>query len=223
MPDGSGRRPARFVRKPEVARVLQVSIKTVDRMIRRGELPKPVNLTNGSVTFPLEELVAWWRVRSDKIAFEFESLAYTPAEKPEAIEEALAKRLSRQYGERFTPDQVVYGAARDASPEEADAIRAAMIRQADESGARLFGELDFIEALLVAYGFFPALRDMITAMIEVLSERKKIPMPALPNDKEAHLVSLGVLAAAPAEREHHRKKLQMKLEARKALAREESP
>jgi predicted DNA-binding transcriptional regulator AlpA len=123
MAGGSERRPARFVRKPEVARVLQVSIKTVDRMVRRGELPKPTKLTNGSVIFPLEELVAWWRIRSDKIAFEFENLAYTPAERPEALEETIAKKMSRQYGERFTPNQVVYGAVRDATPEETAAIR----------------------------------------------------------------------------------------------------
>jgi hypothetical protein len=73
--------------------LLQKSRRTVERMITRGELPKPIKLTAGSVAFPLEELVAWWRIRSDKIAFEFESLAYTPAAelKPEHLEKAAAK------------------------------------------------------------------------------------------------------------------------------------
>src|SRR6516165_11604723 len=58
--------------------------------------------------FPLEELVAWWRVRSDKIAFEFENLAYRPAEKPEALPTQIAKQIQRESGVK--PGYIMYGA-----------------------------------------------------------------------------------------------------------------
>jgi predicted DNA-binding transcriptional regulator AlpA len=203
MTDCNGRRPARFVRKPEVARVLQKTVKTVDRMIRRGELPKPVKLTNGSVIFPLEELVAWWRVRSDKLAFEFENLAYTPAEKPEALPQQIAKQFQRETGER--PEYIMYSSMRQATQQEVDAIHAAHYAQLDHCGRQAFGELDTIEGLMVMYGLIPSLRELVRTLFEQMSTRMGVPPPTLPQDEQAHEWAWALLATTKQQREEIKK------------------
>jgi predicted DNA-binding transcriptional regulator AlpA len=67
-------RPARLVRIQKVATVLQKSRRTIERMITKGQLPKPVRLSSNSVAFSLDELIAWWRKSSEHPAAEFERL-----------------------------------------------------------------------------------------------------------------------------------------------------
>jgi hypothetical protein len=117
-------------------------------------------LKRASVLFPLEELTAWATKKgSPALAAEFERLAFARAVdlRPESVEKTLAKRLSQRYGERFTPHQILYGAVRDATPEETAAIRAANCAKLDHYGKQLFAELDFVEGLFVMYGLIPAL------------------------------------------------------------------
>jgi len=48
-----------FVSRSEVARTLGISTKTVDRMVGRGKLPKPVALSARCVRFDVIELSAY--------------------------------------------------------------------------------------------------------------------------------------------------------------------
>jgi excisionase family DNA binding protein len=52
-----------LMRLREVAAMLAVSESTVKRMVRRGELPKPVVITKGRIGFYKAEMEAWARNR----------------------------------------------------------------------------------------------------------------------------------------------------------------
>jgi hypothetical protein len=105
-------------------------------MITRKQFPAPIKLTNNGVLFPLDDLTALATKKGwPALAAEFERLAFARAVdlRPESVEKTLAKRLSQQYGERFTPHQVAYGAFKQATDEEAHAVRVAQFMQVVES------------------------------------------------------------------------------------------
>jgi predicted DNA-binding transcriptional regulator AlpA len=140
----NGQRPARIVWMDEITALLDVERRTVERWIAKGKFPAPVKYGKNKIGFPLADFVAWGEAKSVTLAAEIERLATTRATdlRPESIEKTLAKRLNRQYGEKFTPHQIMYGAVRDATSEETAAIRASQYAQLDHCGRQAFGELD---------------------------------------------------------------------------------
>jgi predicted DNA-binding transcriptional regulator AlpA len=160
----------------EIMALLDVGRRTIDRRIAKKKFPAPVKYGANKIGFPLTDLVAWVEARSVTFAAEVERLATTRTvdPRPDSIKKTLAKQLSRQWGEKFSVNQVLYGAVRDATADETAAIRAANFAKLDHYSKELFAELNFVESLMVAYGLFPALREMITAMNNVVSARMKL-------------------------------------------------
>jgi excisionase family DNA binding protein len=53
-----------LMRRREVAAMLAVSESTIKRMVRHGELPKPVVITKGRVGWFKADIAAWLRQRA---------------------------------------------------------------------------------------------------------------------------------------------------------------
>jgi predicted DNA-binding transcriptional regulator AlpA len=203
-------RPPRLARMNEVTAIVRVTRRGIEKWIVRGEFPAPVKIGKNSIVFPLDDPIEWARTerKSESLAAQFERLAYIPIPnlKPQAVEAMLAKRLSRQYGERFTPDQVVYGAVRQATEQEALAIHATNWAKFVQALDDLFADLDPMQALLTIYGLYPSLRPWFEEMIK--GSRRKLPPP----DVCRHL-ALQLLAMSPMEREQFKRR---SIEAKKA-------
>jgi predicted DNA-binding transcriptional regulator AlpA len=185
----------------EVVAVVRKSRRCVELWIANGEFPKPVKMGKNSIVFPLEDLKAWARKKSETMEAEFDRLAFAPATdlRPEALPKQIAKQIQRETGEK--PEYIMYSAARPATPQEVDAIRAASFMQIVEAMKALIAVLDPIEAIGVVYGFFEMLQPMIDETIT--RHRPDIKMP---KGDAAYQLAISILAATPQEREALRQK-----------------
>jgi predicted DNA-binding transcriptional regulator AlpA len=208
---GGGARPACQMSKgryelfelmADVAKVLERSRKTVERMITDGRLPKPDKLTNGSLVWPLDALVEWFRPTSPHLAAEL--LVYSQAVdlRPDSIEKTLA--LSRQYGKKFTHDQVVYGTVKTATPEEAAAVCAAQYAQLGSKEP-----LQRARSCRKPHGCIRALPSAArddSCYERCVAERMNLQPPTMSPDAHAYDMAFAVVAASKDERERHKQK-----------------
>jgi hypothetical protein len=95
----------------------------------------------------------------------------------------------------------MYGALKQATPQEVDAIRAASSMQVVDSMRALVADLDPIEALAVVYGLFEVLQPMIDETIT--KHRSDIKMP---KGDVAYQLTISALAMTSKEREAFRQK-----------------
>jgi predicted DNA-binding transcriptional regulator AlpA len=190
MTENNGRRPARFVRKPEVAKVLQKTVKTVDRMNRRGELPKPVKLTNCSVYSRSKSLSRGGECGPTRSRSNLKTLRTD-------------RRRNQRHSPRRSPNRSSAKAVSNpgtlctapSSNEEAAAVLFAQFRHVLDSMKALVADLDPIEALGVVYGLFDVLQPMID---ETIAARR--PDIKMPKGDDAYALAVSILASTPTER-----------------------
>ena len=153
----------RFVGRAEVAEALGYSVKTLSREIQRGHVPRPVQLSPNRVGWPIEVIQ---HLLQSRIARVTEQAVSDPSKlKAEPIENAVAREMTRQLGEDVHPDDVIFGAIRQLSKDDAeDAVLLHWLALWYALEER-FGQLSQNESLAVTYGLFPAMRQLLDKLV----------------------------------------------------------
>ena len=104
----------RFVGRAEVAEALGYSLKTLNREIKRGHVPRPVQLSPNRVGWPVEVIQ---KLLESRIARVKEQAVSDPNKlPPEQLANAIAREMSRQLGEDVEPADVIFGSLTRLSP-----------------------------------------------------------------------------------------------------------
>ena len=120
----SPRGVTRFVGRNEVAEALGFSLKTLGREIKRGHIPRPIQLSPNRVGWPVDVIQ---KLLESRIARMTEQAVTDPDKlKPEQVADAAvdfaARHISNELGCRVSPDDVVLGFVRRLSSEDADTL-----------------------------------------------------------------------------------------------------
>jgi predicted DNA-binding transcriptional regulator AlpA len=172
-------RPARLVKMDELAHVLGKKRRTIERWIAAGKFPAPVRLGANSVAFALDDLLRWARGKHEALNAELERLAFSRPDDvvPEALEKLIAKEMSKQLGQRVSPDDVMFGVVAKLPEDGAARVRYA---QWEGSWRAVFdgfeaAQLSHQDSIFLAYCFFPAIRAQIDDEIAAGGKEVKLP------------------------------------------------
>jgi predicted DNA-binding transcriptional regulator AlpA len=178
--DLSPRGITRFVGRAEVAEALGYSLKTLGREINRGHAPRPVQISPNRVGWPVEVIQ---KLLESRIARVTEQAVSNPDKlKPDQIEDAAVKLSARLMtnvlGEAVSADNVVIGAVKQLSPDDADTATnsqwlALWLAVEDRMSA-----LDEKQSLAVVYGLFPVMRPFLEGI--AAKAGKRICPPDMP-------------------------------------------
>ncbi|MEZ0282019.1 helix-turn-helix transcriptional regulator, partial [Methyloceanibacter sp.] len=155
----------RVVGYPEVCEALGVTRRTLERMVRDRKFPSPIQLSSNRVGWTVDVALDWLREREARVlASSFEDFSKVD---PEQLADGTARLgaalLSGPSGERVRPEDVRIG--RIATSAEREAILRASW-QARHEYVSTFEALDFLEALFVVHGLFPAMHDLTNGVAE---------------------------------------------------------
>ena len=160
MADGStAPRGARFLSMDEICILLDVERRTVERWIAAGKFPTPSRISDNKVAVPLGDLQIWARRKDAGFAAEIDRLAHSPVTdlRPESLKKQAATAMTRHYGEKVDPANVVIGRRRPIKDEDVQ-------RQAKNfvEALRSFGAgLTPAEQVMAAMVAFPVLREAV--------------------------------------------------------------
>ena len=146
--------------RAEVAKALGYSLKTLSREIKRGHVPRPIQLSPNRVGWPVEVINKMLESRMARLT---EQAVTDPDKlKPDQIEDAAVKLSARLMtnvlGEAVSPDDVVIGAVKQLSPADAQTVGYTRWLALWFAIEEHMSTLDHLQNLAVAYGLFPALR-----------------------------------------------------------------
>lgn len=140
----------------EVAAEFGVSRRTIERMVRKGKFPAPLQITDNTVRWELATVNAWFEERK-------QGLAARAVENPDQLAPDLIAPAMRQLGARLVaahigepvaPEQIRLLFERTLSNSALAEHRGHLLAKFEE----LFHDFDYWRALLVALAVFPALR-----------------------------------------------------------------
>ena len=146
-----------FVGYVEVEAALGVSRRTVERMVREGKFPMPVQLTPNRVGWKVETVTAWLDERSKGLAAR--SVAHPQDLEPDEIAPTIAKLaarlISQEFGQAVSPEQVQLTLSRSATNDEVTSCRAKLLGHLED----LCQHFTYNRALFIAASLFPAVRE----------------------------------------------------------------
>ena len=154
-PDNSNPLP-KFVGYAEVEQAIGVSRSTIERMVREGTFPSPIQLSANRVGWRLETVLAWLAEREKGLAAKAvtnpEDLS--PDQLGDAAHEYAARAFSKQLGEPVSTEQISIQLERPMTEAEAKAYR----DKAIDAFENRFAHFTVERSILVVAWLFPALR-----------------------------------------------------------------
>ena len=148
-----------FVGYADVERALGVSRRTVERMVREGKFPKPVQLAPNRVGWQVEVVTAWLADRSKGLVAHAvthpDQLA--PDELAPTIQVLAARLIEQKLGEAVRPEHVRLTLSRTATNDELTSCRAKLLEQLES----LCGHFSSDRCLYLVASLFPALRETL--------------------------------------------------------------
>ena len=118
-----------FVGYADVERALGVSRRTVERMVREGKFPKPVQLAPNRVGWQVDVVTAWLADLSQGLVAHAvthpDQLA--PDEMAPTMQTLAARLIEQEFGEAVRPDQVRLTLSRTATNDELTSCRAKLL------------------------------------------------------------------------------------------------
>ena len=170
MADGSTPpRGARFLSMDEICILLDVERRTVERWIAAGKFPTPSRISENKVAVALGDLQAWARHKDAGFAAEIDRLAHSQVTdlRPDSLRQQAAKAMTRHYGEKVDPANVVIGRRRPTT--DADTQRQA---KGFVQALRSFGAgLTPAEQVMAAMVAFPVLREAVAGDLPDVDEQ----------------------------------------------------
>ena len=163
-----------FVGYTQVEAALGVSRRTVERMVREGKFPMPVQLTPNRVGWKVDTVTGWLDERSKGLAAR--AVASPDELQPEqvapAIRDLSARLLTAKLGMNVRPDQVNLVIERTATTEEVADRRAALLQELEE----LCGDFPMDRAVYIMASLFPAYREHLNppANSEMFSNAERL-------------------------------------------------
>ena len=150
-----------FVGYAEVEAALGVSRRTVERMVREGKFPMPVQLTPNRVGWKVDTVTAWLDERSKGLAARAVASPdeLQPDQVAPAIRELGARLLTEELGENVRPEQVRLLIERTATNEEIADRRAVLLQELEE----LCGHFPLERAIYIMASLFSAYREHLNA------------------------------------------------------------
>ena len=146
-----------FIGYAQVESALGVSRRTVERMVREGKFPMPVQLTPNRVGWKVETVTAWLDERAK--GFAARAVASPDELEPDEVAPTIAKLaarlISQEFGEAVSPDQVLLTLSRSATNDEVTSCRAKLLGHLED----LCEHFTYNRALFIAASLFPAVRE----------------------------------------------------------------
>jgi predicted DNA-binding transcriptional regulator AlpA len=158
--DLSPRGIKKFVGRAELADALGISTKTLGRMVNNGSFPRPIKVSPNRVGWPVSVVQQYYEARLMAVSVD-DPEKLRPDEIEDAAVELSARHMSNILGEPVSPDDVVIGAVKQLSPDDADtATNSQWLALWLAIEDRMSG-LDEKQSLAVVYGLFPAMRPFL--------------------------------------------------------------
>ena len=147
-----------FVGYAQVETSLGVSRRTVERVVREGKFPRPVQLTPNRVGWKVETVTAWLEERSKGLAAR--AVANPDELEPDEVAPTLAmlaaRLASKEFGQAVSPEQVQLTLSREATNDEVTSCRAKLLGHLED----LCQHFSYNRALFIAASLFPAVREV---------------------------------------------------------------
>ena len=187
-----------FVGYALVASHLDVSRRTVERMVREGKFPMPVQLSPNRVGWQVDVVTAWLADRSKGLVAH--AVAHpdqlAPDEMAPTMRMLAARLLEQELGEAVRPDQVSLTLSRNATNDELTSCRAKLLEHLED----LCGHFSYSRSLYIAATLFPefrtALDDSVDAAVIRDPELLRRFAIAILDDETWAQVEAGAKAAA---------------------------
>ena len=187
-----------FVGYSEIERALGVSRRTVERMVREGKFPKPVQLAPNRVGWQVEVVTAWLADRSKGLVAHAvthpDQLA--PDEVAPTMRMLAARLLEQELGEPVRLEQVSLTLSKVATNDELTSCRAKLLEHLEN----LCGHFSYSRCLYIAATLFPefrtALDDSVDAAVIRDPELLRRFAIAILDDETWAQVEAGAKAAA---------------------------
>jgi hypothetical protein len=150
----------RLVGYAELSKVYGWQKRSLQRAVAAGKLRRPMIVAGGRAAWYDTDIKDYLA----RLGGELEAIAVSDPGKlqPDQIEDAAvelsARHMSNILGEAVSPDDVVIGAVKQLSPDDADTVHYAQWLALWLTIERRMSTLDDMQSLEVAYGLFPALR-----------------------------------------------------------------
>ncbi len=148
-----------FVGYRQVSDAISVSRRTVERMVREGKFPPPVQLAPNRVGWDIEVVRSWLDERGRGLT----SVAVSDPDKlaPEDIEPTMrelgARLVAEHIGEAVSPDQIRLVIEQQAPGSDISLRRAELLQQLEA----LCGHFRYDRAIVIAASLFPAIREQL--------------------------------------------------------------
>jgi prophage regulatory protein len=157
-----------YVGFSEVQEALGVSRRTVERMVRAGTFPQPVQLSSNRVGWQVETVRGWMSERqrglTAKAVARPEDLS--PDEFDKTMRSLAADFLSKETGKSIEPSELSLSIGTSTGSDEAMDLGPGLVEHFD--GA--FDHFEFRRALIAAGRLFPALRQFLSECSVGLAE-----------------------------------------------------
>ena len=188
----------RFVGYAVVARHLDVSRRTVERMVREGKFPMPVQLTPNRVGWKADVVKEWMDKRAEGLVAHAvthpDQLA--PDELAPTMRMLAARLLEQEFGEPVRLEEVSLTLSKVATNEELTSCRAKLLEHLEN----LCGHFSYDRCLYIAATLFPefrtALDDSVDAAVFRDPELLRRFAIAILDDETWAQVEAGAKAAA---------------------------
>lgn len=179
-------------------RVLGCHRRTIQRMVERGEFPKPMPIAKGTVGFALEDVLAWY----DRKRAALEAIAVSDPAKLStdnaisALQDIAARLATEANGQQVLPEQITGFTRELSAAEHAQALAEMQERSIQEMADQfaafrsLFTGLDQQATVAVVNWLFPAMRRIWSADAAARGQY----WPASDADAEAQAIAAMVLA-----------------------------
>ena len=176
-----------FVGYPELQELLGVSRRTIERMVRDGRFPPPVQLSPNRVVWPAETLTEW----AEGLKHNVLSIAVTDPEQlaPEQVMPAMlklgARYVSEKAGKSIAPDEIELNMWCDTSDYD---TRLRLISRLRE----LCHDFELGRAQIIAAALFESVRERLAASDDGFTYRnpellRKLASAAIDDDDWANL------------------------------------
>src|SRR6185503_14469862 len=100
----------RIVGYAEVCKALGVKRRTLERMVRDGKFPPPMQVSSNRVGWPVDKVLGWLEERAARVlAFSYDITDIEPAKLAEGTARLGAALLSAMAGQRIKPEDVRLG------------------------------------------------------------------------------------------------------------------
>ena len=153
----------RLVGYAELSKVYGWQKRSLQRAVTAGKLRRPMIVAGGRAAWYDTDIKDYLA----RLGGELDAIAVSDPDKlqPDQIEdlavELSARHMSNILGEAVAADDVVIGAVKQLSPDEAGTVRTSQWLGLWHALEDRFGQLDRTESLGVAYGLFPAMRPFL--------------------------------------------------------------